>query len=366
MEKQNIVVLFGGNSVERDISTITAIQVINALDKEKYNVIPIYLTNDYRLLENKNFDKIEEFRHKVIGKDVYFINKGDKLYLKRDNLFKRKREIDFVIPAVHGKNVEDGTIAGFLETLGVPYSSCSVLSASIFQNKHITKVLLDYYGVNNIKYFHMTESDWIEKANVCIEKINELGFPVMIKACSLGSSIGIFKVKSEEDLFWALNAAFKYDKEVIIEKCLNNYKEYNQAILCDTCSEVEEIKGAKEFLTFANKYEGVDVERIFPVEFKNKDLKEEISMTTKKIARLFQIRGVIRVDYLYDTDENKLYVNEINSIPGSLAFYLFNQWDFSVMLDKMIQEGIKSRYLERLKISSFPTNVLKNVNSLKK
>ena len=366
MEKQNIVVLFGGNSVEKDISTITTIQTINALDKNKYNVIPIYLTNDYRLLENSDFDKIETFRHDVFGKDVYFINKGNKLYLQREGLIKKKREIDFVIPAVHGKNVEDGTIAGFLETLGVAYSSCPVLSASIFQNKHITKVLLNYYDINNIEYVHILESDWVLHANESLKSITSLGFPVIIKACSLGSSIGIFKVKNEEDLFWALNTAFKYDKEIIVEKCLTNYREYNQAILGDSCSAIEEIKGAKEFLTFANKYEGVDVSRVFPAEFENLDLKDEITKTTKKIAKSFSVRGVIRVDYLYDLDSKKLFVNEINSIPGSLAFYLFDELDFTTLLDKMIQEGIKSRYLEKLKIATFPTNVLKNINGLNK
>ncbi len=366
MNRQNIIVLFGGNSVEKDISVITAIQVINALDKEKYCVIPVYITSDNRFLVNKDFNMLETFKNKVDGRDVYFISKGNKVYLQNDSLFRKKREVDFVILAVHGKGAEDGTVAGFLETLGVPYSACRVLTSSIFQSKHITKVLLDYYKINNIEYLSILESEWVEKSNDCLEKIKKLGFPVMVKACSLGSSIGIFKVSTEEDLFWALNACFKYDNEVLVEKCLTNYKEFNQAILGEVVSEIEEIKGMKDFLTFSNKYEGKEVERVFPAIFTDISLKEEITKTTKKIAKYFNIKGVIRVDYLYDCENHKLYVNEINTIPGSLAFYLFKDFDFSSFLDKLIQDGIKKRYLDKLKISTFKTNILKNFNSIKK
>lgn len=364
MIKQNIVVLFGGNSVEKDISIITALQVINALDKEKYNIIAVYMTSDYQFLINDEFSSIETFRKNVNGNRVYFINRGNKLYLEKDSFFKKRIEVDFVIPTVHGKNVEDGTIAGFLETLGVSYSSCNVLTSSIFQNKHITKVLLDYYKISNIEYIHITENAWVEKSNMCLKKIKKMGFPIIVKACSLGSSIGIFKVSNEEDLFWALNACFKYDKEIIIEKCLERYREFNQAIFGDCLSEIEEIKGMKDFLTFSNKYEGKDIEKVLCTNLGN-ELKEEINKITKKIAKNFQIKGVIRVDYLFDEEKNILYVNEINTIPGSLAFYLFKD-DFSIILDKLIQEGIKSRYLDNLKISSFQSNILKNIDDIKK
>lgn len=358
--------LFGGNSVEKDVSIITAIQVGNAIDKEKYNPIMVYMTTNNQFLVNDEFLKIDTFRKNIDGEKVYFVNDGNKVFLKRDSAFKKKQEVDFVILAVHGKGVEDGTVCGFLDTLGIAHSSSNILTSSIFQNKHITKVLLDYYNISNISYVHILESDWIDKSNECLEKIKGLGFPVIVKACSLGSSIGIFKVKNEEDLFWALNACFKYDKEVLVERCLNNYSEYNQAILAGDCSEIEEIIGAKDFLTFSNKYMDNEVKRIFPANFKNLDLKDEITKTTKKIAKCFQSRGVIRVDYLYDNENNKLYVNEVNTIPGSLAFYLFKDLSFSTYLDKIIQEGIKNRYLDKLKISNFSSNIIKNINSIKK
>ncbi len=359
MEKRNVVVLFGGNSVERDISILSAIQVMKAMDSTLYNIIPVYLTNHHTFLENSEFDSLEAFQKEIKGDKVYFESDNDKVYLVKKGIFPHKRMIDFVFNIVHGKNVEDGTLAGFLETLGVSYSSCSVLASSIFQNKHYTKILLDYYGINTLPHLGFLEEEWMEKSNACLKQAKELGFPLMIKANSLGSSIGIFKVKNEEDLFWALSTAFKYDKMVIVEKALEDYSEYNQAIFKDYLSSIEEVKGDKDFLSFANKYEGSSVVRTFPANI-SKSLEEEISSITSQIASIFQIKGVIRVDYLFDNESQKLYVNEINTIPGSLAFYLFENKEFKELLKEMVDEGKRYDYLEGLKINTFDSHILNN------
>lgn len=364
MGKSNVVVMFGGNSVERDVSIISAIQVINAINKDKYNVICVFLTEDYRFLENKNFDKIDTFKGKIKGNEVSFIRNKKGVYLSYNNLLKKKIKVDFVMPIVHGKNVEDGVIAGFLETLNIPYSSCSVLTSSVLQNKHYTKVILDYYNIKNVRHEYILEEEWIDKSNECLERIKKMNFPLIVKAVSLGSSIGIFKVKSEEDLFWALSTAFKYDKGVIVEECLEEYREYNQAIVKGIVSSIEEVKGDKDFLTFKNKYESSNVKKVFPADISN-DLKDEINSITKKIALIFQIKGVVRVDYLYDEKEDILYVNEINTIPGSLAFYLFDSLSFSNLIDLLIEDGIKYQYMEKLKVSHFDSNILNNISGFK-
>lgn len=364
MEKRNVVVLFGGNSVERDVSIISAIQVINAVNKEKYNVISVFMTEDHRFLENKNFDKLDTFKGKIKGNEVNFIKSKNDICLMYNNKLKKKRKVDFVIPVVHGKNVEDGVIAGFLETLKIPYSSCSVLSSAVFQNKHYTKVILDYHKIRNVKHEYIVEEEWIENSNECLERIKKMGFPLIVKAVSLGSSIGIFKAKCEDDLFWALSTAFKYDRGVIVEECLEEYREYNQAIINNIVSSIEEVKGDKDFLTFKNKYENSNVKKVFPAEI-SIDLEKRISEITRKIALIFQIKGVIRVDYLYDEKEDTLYVNEVNSIPGSLAFYLFNDLSFSKLIDLLIDKGIKYQYLDKLKVSHFDSNILSAINGFK-
>lgn len=364
LKKSNVVVLFGGNSVEKDVSIISAIQVINAINREKYNVISVFITEDHRFLENKNFDKLDTFKGNVKGNEVNFIKSKNGAYLMYNNMLKKKQKIDFVIPVVHGKNVEDGVIAGFLETLKIPYSSCSVLSGAVFQNKHYTKVILDYHKIRNVKHEYIVEEEWIENSNECLERIKKIGFPLIVKAVSLGSSIGIFKVKSEDDLFWALSTAFKYDKGVIVEECLEEYREYNQAIVNNIVSSIEEVKGDKDFLTFKNKYENSNVKKVFPAEI-SIDLEKRISEITRKIALIFQIKGVIRVDYLYDEKEDILYVNEVNSIPGSLAFYLFNDLSFSKLIDLLINEGIRYQYLDKLKVSHFDSNILSAISGFK-
>lgn len=363
MSKENILVLFGGSGVESDVSIISAIQVINGFDKNKYFVINGYLNKDGEFLENDKFSDINSFKKEIKGNKFVLRKEKDNLYLVYNNIFKPKKRIDYVVPVFHGKGLEDGVIAGFLETLKINYTSSGVYTSSVFQNKYCTKILLKDFNINTVSAKYINEGMWKKDKNEILNELEKIEFPLMVKANNLGSSIGVFKVKNKEDLYWAINTAFKYDEEVIIEKAIENYREFNQAIVKDKLSSIEEIIGIKEYLTFDNKYYGSEVKKeVGKVE---DEIRIKVSEVTKKIVEKFNIKGVIRVDYLYDLDNSVLYVNEINTIPGSLAFYLFEDLSFGELLELIINDSLEKKYLERLKVNDFKSSILKDINGVK-
>lgn len=363
MSKENILVLFGGSGVESDVSIISAIQVMNGFDKNKYFVINGYLNGNGEFLENEKFSDINYFKREIKGNKFVLRKDKDNLYLVYNNPLKLKKKIDYVVPVFHGKGLEDGTIAGLLETLKVNYTSCGVYTSSVFQNKYCTKLLLNDFKINTINSKYINEVIWKEDKEKILQELDNMSLPLMVKANNLGSSIGVFKVKSKEELYWAINTAFKYDSEVIVEEALCNYREFNQAIVKDKLSSIEEIVGVKDFLTFDNKYYGNDVKK--EIGKVSEDIKKRVSEVTLKISKMFNIKGVVRVDYIYDLDKDLLYVNEVNTIPGSFAFYLFEDLCFNELLELAINDSLEKDYLERIKVKDFKTSILKDINGFK-
>ncbi|MBQ8292955.1 MAG: ATP-grasp domain-containing protein [Bacilli bacterium] len=361
----NIGVLFGGKSVEHDISIISAQQVMKALDS-KYQVIPLYLTKDLLLVSGDRFKDINTFKNELkIKKQEYAnlirINSANYLsfYCKK---FKNKLKIDLILPIMHGKGVEDGNVSGFLEILDIPYTSADTESASICQDKEIAKIVLNSYNINNISYEVRCNNDY---------QVVNMEYPLIIKPARLGSSIGITKVKNDTEYLEALKIAYKYDKKVIVEKCLTNFKELSIACYKRkdelVLSDIEEIKLTSDIYYFTDKYQSSNKinhqNHELPANIK-KDLKIEIEETTKKIYEKLMLKGVIRVDYLYDLDSKTLYVNEINTIPGSLAFYLFEskKITFTSLLDDLIKQALIDKDLDNNYLTSFKSSILEKNN----
>jgi len=371
--KTRIGIIFGGNSVEHEISILSSIQVNYAIDASKYDVYNIYMTKDGRFWVGEELADLETFKKDHFKHyEVTFYSKKSRGYLKgvKRLPMKYKKSIDVILPIVHGKNTEDGSLAGYFNILNIPYAASGVLVSSIIQNKRITKMMLKDLGINIIEYSSITYSEYKNGEEKALEKFKDLGFPVIVKPVSLGSSVGIKIAENEDELIEAVNYGFKYEDELLVEKKLIKYKEYNQAVLEIEDeyfpSEIEEVINFNPYLTFSDKYLPSKTKKEIPAQI-TKELKELITRISLSTANYFKTSGVIRIDYLYDETNNVLYLNEINAIPGSLSYYLFETiLPFPVLIDNLIKIAIKNHYKNSLKLNSFKSNVLATSRILKK
>lgn len=377
--KQRIGVVFGGKSVEHEISILSAMQAIKAIDHQKYDVVIIYMDKQNHFYVGPNFDNIETFKKENFKKnEVLFLKYGNnqvRLKARRGFLFRKfTYPIDCILSIVHGLGVEDGNLAGYFHILDVPYTASDVLAASVGQDKVIMKQVFKSSKIPVLPFTYFTDNEWINSRKECLEKIKRLDFPVIVKPSRLGSSIGIKIVNQIEDLKHALGDAFNYDNRVIIEKALINYREFNCSVLGGSedlvLSGIEEIISSNTILTYEDKYvskeEPLLPKRIIPAEI-SENIIYEIKDLSIRINKILQNKGVSRIDFLYCMETEKLYVNEINTIPGSLSYYLFEEvdLDFRDLIDQLIQKAIRAKYLDNLKLSSFQTNVLAMNNLLK-
>lgn len=341
-----ILVLFGGESVEHEISVITANQVMSAM-KVNYSVIPLYISKENKLYYKNNLMDLniyKDIKKITKKKNEVRICKKNKSYYLKGRWYKKKIFFDFSFPIVHGKGMEDGTLLAYLKFNKIPVISDSLSFYSLAQNKILTKRVLNELGIKNSKF---TEVDKLEDVNIT-------SFPVIVKPNNLGSSIGIKKANNKDELEIAIKGAFKYDKKVIVEEFLNNCKEYNISVVEKNgeivTSEIEEVIKNSDILDYSQKYEGskklkgmVSSKREFPANIEE-NVKNEMEETAKKIYKYFDAKGVIRIDFLYN---DKLYVNEINSIPGSYSFYLWKgKMDFVELLDTVIESGKREIFKE--------------------
>ncbi len=372
--KLNVCILFGGRSVEHDISIISGIQVINALNKDKYQIKIIYITKDNKMLMSNAFAKLETFKNgKELqkGKEVTLCNIKDKTYIKQR---KRKYQIDVFIPVLHGKGTEDGTISALLDFYNATYITSNHTASSISQDKTYTKDILRKKHLPTPRYVHFTANDDYKDIIKTVEQ--KLLYPVIIKPNTLGSSIGIKIVYKKDELAYQLKDAFKYDDNIIIEEVIKNVREFNCACFKYNnkfyLSNIEEVTTKNDILTFDDKYiENIKTSsnnsRIIPAKISG-ELTNKIKDMTQDIYETLNHKGVVRIDYLYDNERKHLYFNEINTIPGSYAFYLFDSKSltFEIILDLLIKEALLNKQKEAHIIKQFVTNVLQNKNKILK
>lgn len=377
MMKLQLGVLFGGKSVEHDISIITAVQVMKNLDDTLYDIIPLYLDKDNLLLSSPYLKDLKTFQLGVpIDKKrcrvFLYKDQGGYKYRFLHKRCKNGAKIDFILPLVHGMGVEDGTVAGMLEMVGIPYTSAEVGPSALVQDKAWTKDVLKRHGIMCLPFIEVRS-----------ETVSDIPFslPLILKPAHLGSSIGIEIIREYEELPEKISQVLLYDDKAILEPLLTNFREFNCAVLKTnkgyTASEIEEIVVQNTFYAFSDKYEKnqtVELSKItgagnrqipakIPIE-----LKKEIEETTVKIAEVLDLKGIVRIDYLYDKDRENLYVNEINPIPGSLSFYLFEKkgLSFPELLNQLIKSTLIHHYQKQKKITSFSSSVLNKNNLINK
>ena len=382
--KIKVGVIFGGETVEHEVSVITAVQAMEHINQDKYEIVPIYISKDRIWYTGKmlmDIDVYQDFKElKRYAKEVVLTKTKDGYMLQNTKgLFKRNiTDIDIAFPIVHGNNVEDGTLQGYLDSVGIPYVGSKVLGSALGQDKVVMKQVFKDMGLPIVDYTWFFDSEYAFDCEKIFANVKKLGYPVIVKPATLGSSVGITYVKEEKDLATAIEEAMKYDVKVVVEKAVKNLVEVNCSVLGNyshqEASVIEEVTSDEEFLTFADKYIGgskgklkgpskgmASASRIIPARI-SKELETNIKETSKQAFKALNLGGVCRIDYLIDKKTNKYYINEPNTIPGSLSFYLWEKAGkkYEDLLDEMITLAIKDYKKRSKKVYSFESNILSN------
>lgn len=382
--KIKVGVFFGGKSVEHEISIISAVQAMLNFDKEKYDVVPIYITKDNKFYTGELLKDIEQYKdiQNVIKNSQRIIlqNVDGKVVLTAYPLkMFKKAEIDYIdvaFPVVHGTNVEDGTLEGFLHMLDIPYCGCDVLSSAVGMDKFVQKAILQANNIPvlNAKCFDMKQYNKNQK-NILEDIEKDIEYPMIVKPVNLGSSVGIRKVHNREELEDAIDYGFEFSLRVLVEHAVSNLREINCSVLGDyekaRPSECEEPINADEILSYQDKYlageksgsKGMSsTKRKLPADI-SKEIAEKIKGYAVDTFKALRCNGVVRIDFLMDNETKEIWVNEINTIPGSLSFYLWEATGlkFSELLDEVVKLGLKRKREEDTVNYSFDTNVLAGI-----
>ena len=383
-------VFFGGDSVEHEVSIISALQAMENIDEEKYEIIPIYISKDRHFYTGNALRDMETFKYfdsmKKYVKEITICRKGKDIVLQKiKGLFGRSiNTIDVAFPIVHGKGVEDGSLSGYLETLGLPVVGPSVLGAALGQDKVVLKQVLEANNIKTPKYIWFYDYEYALNKDEIIKQIETLNYPVIVKPANLGSTIGIGVAHSEEELKAKIDEAIEYEKKIIVEEMIPNLLELNCAVCGNyeysETSLIAEMKMKHELLTFEDKYlgggkgKGIKGSPKMPnsmstSEFEipakiSEDMEKQIYKISKQVFKVLNLKGVCRIDYLVNKKTNEIYVNEPNTIPGSLAFYLYKPKgkDYKTLTDEIIKSAIKDYKNEKRKTSSFTSNILSEYN----
>ena len=383
--KISAAVLFGGNSVEHEVSIISALQAISAINQEKYEIHPVYITKGSEFYTGEKLFDIKAFTDiPALLKEcrrVTFLTKNGKTYLTDDEVkrFGKRTEtvIDVALPIVHGTNVEDGTLAGYLNQLHLPYAGCDVMASALCMDKYFSKMVLKAAGIPVLDCLKYAAADQLRMEEILDETEAKFGYPVIVKPVNLGSSVGISRAADRDALRDAVREAFTYSGRLIIEPAVQHLKEINCSVLgdCDgaEASECESPVNSDKILSYEDKYMSggksgktgggskgmADLQREIPAKISD-ELRTAIRETSVRAFQALECSGVVRIDYLLDTQTGEFWLNEVNTIPGSLSFYLWKPvgLDYPEMLDRLISLALKRKRTQDETVFSFDTNLL--------
>lgn len=345
MTKKIVAVLFGGQSSEHEISRISASTIISNLSKEKYSVLPIYISKngEWKIYDGPienicNTDWETYSANAIISPDAS--HKGI-IRIIGDKI--RIMPIDVVIPVLHGKWGEDGTIQGLLELAQIPYVGCGVLSSAVSMDKLYTKIIADNINIAQAKYKAVYKYDIKNIDNICKEIENELGYPCFVKPANAGSSKGVSKANNKEELVTAINNAFIYDIKAVVEENING-REVECAVLGNydvKATNVGEVLSASDFYDFDAKYNNEESKTVIPANIPE-NISQEIRENAIKIFKALDGRGLSRVDFFIEDKTNKVIFNEINTFPGftSISMYHMLWKDKGILLPELLDNLI--------------------------
>ncbi|HCC35955.1 MAG TPA: D-alanine--D-alanine ligase [Ruminococcaceae bacterium] len=386
--KPTLAVFFGGASVEHEISVISAVQAMRSVNRAKYELIPVYITKEGDFYTGEKLLDISAYKD-LPG----LLSACTKIYIIREDgavsayptvtgRFKKREpvaKLDFAFPVVHGTNCEDGTLQGFFELLGLPYAGCDILASAVGMDKAIFKNVMQCADIPVLPCVSFYSKKWVSQREELTRRIEEeIGFPLIVKPANLGSSVGISKVDSKEQLSQAVTLAMSFANKLLVERAVSPLREINCAVLGDTdecdASECEEPVMSGGILSYTDKYmskggesKGMSgLSRKLPA-----DITAEKRAEIRDIAcRAFQAAGccgVARIDFLMDeADGGQIYVNEINTLPGSLSFYLWEAagLKYPELIDRLVELGFKRARTKGNLMFTFDTNILKDMGAL--
>ena len=386
--KKQVGVIFGSRSCEREVSIISAVQLMRHADQEKYDIIPVYIDESGNWYTGDALKDIGSFKpfnpdKKGITKVFPDLSSGSGALLthaRGTGLFSKDRieiaaRIDVYIIVMHGLHGEDGTIQGLLELANVPYTSTGVAGSALGMDKIMMKQFFRGADLPVLPGIGVTRTRYLSEPKSVFEEVEkELGYPVFVKPANLGSSIGVSRADDRESLEDSLELAFEYDRRVLIEAGLDKLIELN----CSVLGYDEEIEASPiempinqdEFLDFKDKYlasggsKGMaSLHRVLPAPIED-ELRDEIQEMSRKIFRMLDCKGVVRIDYMFDKNAGKLYITEINTIPGSLAFYLWENAGvaYTRLIDRMVGYAEKAHGDKNRANYAYTSDILKGVS----
>ena len=361
--KKKIGVIFGSRSCEREVAIISAVQLMRHIDREKYDTIPVYIDdsgnwytgsclmdiNAYKPFHSEQSGIVKVFPDLSSGSGALLtINRASGLFAKEK--IEIAARMDVCIVVMHGLNGEDGTLQGLLELANIPYTSTSVAGSALGMDKIMMKQFFRGADLPVLPGFGITRSEFLKDRDAIAFRVEqELGYPVFVKPANLGSSIGVSRADDSDSLADSLELAFEYDRRVLIEKGLEKPIELNCSVMGYddevTASPIEMPISNDTFLDFRDKYlaaggnKGMaSLHRILPAPV-DEEMKKMIQEMSCRIFRILDCKGVVRIDYMYDRESENTYITEINTIPGSLAFYLWENAGipYSALIDRMIE-----------------------------
>ena len=397
--KIRVGVIFGGKSVEHEVSIISAITAMYKIDEEKYDIVPIYIAKDGEWYTGEILRDIETFKDMDLltryTNNVVLYKDKDKFVLKKKHALFNKivDEIDIAFPITHGTNVEDGALQGYFQTIDIPYVGPNVYASVVGQDKVYMKAIFQEKGLPMAKGTWFYDADFKKNEEEVIKDIEKLGYPVIVKPATTGSSVGISIAANKKELKESITEAIEYDSKILVEEVIPNLRECNISVFGNyenqKTSEIEEVTSKNKFLSYQDKYIGDGTishgakkkgikaglgesskgskntasSRI-PAKISSKE-KKAIEEVAVEAFKALGSSSTCRIDFLIDDKKEKVYVNEINSIPGNLAYYLWEAKgvDFTELLNDMINVGIKDYKKRNDKTHSFETNILAGYTS---
>lgn len=392
-----VAVLFGGQSPEHEVSVISGMQALAAIDTERWDPRPLYLAKDGswwtgpRLSSVDSWSDTDAFRS--IGRRVSVRpSPGGRLVLEPERRTRFSgttlQPIDIVFPVLHGGSGEDGGLQGLCELLGVPYVGSGVLGSALGMDKDISKLLCRQIGIPVVDHIAIREAAWEDREADWLDRCQrDLGLPVIVKPARLGSSIGISRANDGTELDTAIEEALRYDGKVVVERAVPDLREINCSVLGDpdeaVPSVLEEPMSSDAVLSFRDKYlkqdetggtkshrsEGMaSLDRMIPAPLDDAET-ASIRELAVRIFRAFECAGVARIDFLREGTTGRVYFNEINTIPGSLSFYLWEPTGipFSRLVDRLLEIALAQHHDRTARVRSYAVNLLseKDLGGLK-
>ena len=388
MHRYPVAVFFGGPSPEHEVSVITGLQAVSALKERGHDVLPVYVSKGGRWYVGSGLDDIARFKELAAlersatemalapgpGRSLRLVPLDQPIVGRKEGIL-----VDAVLLAFHGGAGENGGVQGLCESMGVPYTGSGVMASSVGMDKVRAKVLCQAADIPVVDWVEITEEDWLGEEDARLDAVVEsLGFPAIVKPVHLGSSIGIGRVTDRDELESAIEEAFRYDASVMVERCVSNLREINCSVLGTAgnrrISVLEEPVAGDGTLSFEDKYlrgsggkgtkGGVEagmasLDRIIPAPVSGQVTKH-ITDLAGRIFDALDASGVARIDFLMDDVTHDVWFNEINTIPGSLSFYLWEPTGvpFGELLEQLLELAVERFETRSRRVRTFETNLL--------